>query len=149
MGIIDFFKRKRKSALPRGGRGGPRIDPGNKRTFWVIIVLFVIVGYMIFIFSRSVWESFEINRQVASLESEMDELDARFDYQKNLISYYGTKSFLEKEARSKLGLKKEGELVLALPRLDQEDERSNLEIERLEEEKPPNIEKWWHFFFKQ
>lgn len=139
MGIRDFFKKKRK----------PRVDPGEKRTFWIIIILFFVVGYMIFIFSKSVWRSYEINRQIANLESEISELNTRFEYNKNLISYFGTKSFLGKEARSKLGLKKEGETVLALPRLGQKDEPSDLEIEGLEEKESSNIQKWWLFFFKK
>ena len=137
--IFRFFKKGRQPKEPN------LID---RRPIWIILALLIVAGYLIFIFSRSVWRNFEINRELLNLDEETEELKVKQEYLTNLIAYYKTKSFAEKEARSKLGLKKEGETVLPLPR------RASLEKKEEKLENTPqvrektNLERWWKFFFK-
>ena len=123
--------------------------PTDRRGVWVVIALLIMGGYLIFIFSKSVWRNYEINNQVLSLEQEIEELILEREYLKNLIAYYQTKSFSEKEARSKLGLKKKGETVLALPRPPEVDSEEKMEKETATGEKKSNYQKWWYFFFRK
>lgn len=140
MKFFNIFKRRRKE------KKSPIVD---RRPIWVVLILLVVAGYLIFIFSRSLWRNYEINKELLNLEVKIEGLNAKQDYLENLIVYYQTKNFAEKEARGKLGLKKEGETVLALPRkggnLDQKEEVIGEDVQPKE---ATNAEKWWKFFFK-
>jgi len=122
--------------------------PTDKRGIWVVVALLLIVGYLIFIFSKSVWRNYEVNNQVLNLEEDIEELQIKQEYFENLIAYFETASFAEKEARSKLGLKKEGETVLALPRSAQFETKNEEKIDEGVVEEKSNYQKWWHFFFR-
>jgi cell division protein FtsB len=140
MKFFNIFKRKRK----------PRAKiPNDRRVVWVIVILLIIAGYLIYIFSRSVWRNYEVNRQVMELNMKIEDLTVKQDYLKNLVAYYETKSFAEKEARSKLGMKKEGETVLALPRKGALDTSGEQSIEEPVVDKRSNFTKWWQFFFSK
>lgn len=120
----------------------------DKRPIWIFLILLLVAGYLIFIFSRSLWRNYEIHNELTSLDTKIESLKIRQDYLTNLVSYYGTKGFAEKEARGKLGLKKEGETVLALPRrgaLEKKDEQIE---ENTGVPERTNAQKWWKFFFR-
>jgi len=134
-----LFKRKRKEKKP------PII---NRRPIWIALILLLVAGYLIFIFSRSLWKNYEINKELLSLENQIESLKLRQEYYENLIAYYQTKSFAEKEARGKLGLKKEGETVLALPRKGKVEKKEEIIGENAKPQEKTNAEKWWKFFFK-
>jgi cell division protein FtsB len=120
----------------------------DRRPLWIFLILLLVAGYLIFIFSRSLWRNYEINNELINLDTQIENGKIRQDYLTNLISYYGTKSFAEKEARGKLGLKKEGETVLALPHKGSTKDKQ----ESIEEANPvtetTNAQKWWRFFFR-
>lgn len=140
MKFFNIFKRKRKEKKP------PVII--NRRPIWVVLILLIVAGYLIFIFSRSLWRNYEINKELLSLETKIESLNAKQEYLENLIAYYQTKNFAEKEARGKLGLKKEGETVLALPREGILDKKEEIIGEDVQSKEATNAEKWWKFFFK-
>ncbi|MCX6811383.1 MAG: septum formation initiator family protein [Candidatus Berkelbacteria bacterium] len=140
MKFFNIFKRKRKP------KKAPVID---KRPIWIVLILLLVAGYLIFIFSRSLWRNYEINKELLNLEAQIDSSKMRQDYLTNLVSYYGTKSFTEKEARGKLGLKKEGETVLALPRKGAVEKKQEIIEESNPVPEKTNAEKWWKFFFKR
>ena len=139
MKFFNIFKRKRKP------KKAPVID---KRPIWIVLILLLVGGYLIFIFSRSLWRNYEINKEILNLQTDIDDSKINQDYLENLISYYQTKSFAEKEARGKLGLKKEGEMVLALPRQGVVEKKEEIEGENRGPQEKTNAEKWWKFFFK-
>lgn len=60
------------------------------------------------------------------------------------LEYKRSQEFAEAEIRNKLGLVKEGEAVVVLPK--QDDERLTTNDESKIEE--PNWQKWWNLFFK-
>lgn len=138
MKFFSIFRRKRKP------KKAPEVD---KRPFWIFLVLLVVAGYLIFIFSRSLWRNYEVNKELSSLESKIEDYKLRQDYLTNLIAYYQTKSFAEKEARAQLGLKKEGETVLALPQKGKSEKKEEIE-ENTQIKEKTNAEKWWNFFFR-
>jgi cell division protein FtsB len=139
MKFPNIFRRKRKT------KKAPVVD---KRPIWIFLILLLVAGYLIFIFSRSLWRNYEIKNELTNLDTQIENLKIRQDYLTNLISYFGTKSFAEKEARGKLGLKKEGETVLALPRKGALEKKE----ESIETSNPvpetTNARKWWKFFFR-
>lgn len=107
--------------------------------FLLILGLYLIVSLSRNIFSL-IKKGEEIKREtlkVEKLRQENQEL-------KSQLEYVSSPSFIEKEAREKLGLAKEGEQVVVLP--------ENVEeiVLPKEEEKPeelPNWKKWLKLFF--
>lgn len=120
--------------------------------FWMFIShygILLLILYILVILGRVVWKNWQVNLQIAKLQSEIDQTKKENQYLENLILYYQTSSFKEIEARRKLGLKKPGEKVIP--------------VEVVEEEKPlesyfgqtappqaslPNYLKWWQIFFR-
>lgn len=58
-----------------------------------------------------------------------------------------TDFFVEQEARNKLGLGKEGEVTILLPKSDPTPMKANDEAEDREISQEPNWKKWWRLFF--
>ncbi|MBN2585642.1 septum formation initiator family protein [Patescibacteria group bacterium] len=64
---------------------------------------------------EALWQNYAINKEINKLRAEIVRLQEEGRQLKYLIAYLGTESFKEREARRKLGYKKPGEQVLALP----------------------------------
>lgn len=130
---LDQFKRKRQL-----------------RSRVVMVVLASILLYMTVGTIEALWQNYAINKDVAKLKTEIVQLQEEGRRLKYLIAYLGTESFKEREARRKLGYKKPGEQVLALPNsiLNElapgqanENPESNSQVEST------NPQKWWEFIF--
>ncbi len=69
--------------------------------------------------------------------------------QESKMMYYSTDAYVEKILREKLGYQKQGERVYALPRQDPEREKLIREQKNYQDnqDKKPNILKWFEFFF--
>lgn len=116
----------------------------------VIIFLWVIVfTYSLAAFGRIVYKNYQINQEIRKLEAEISQLEQQNAILTNLIEYYKSNTYAEIEAREKLGLKKKGEIAVALP------QKNNEEIEILPGEinniskNRPNYLKWYDFFIKK
>lgn len=112
----------------------------------ISIIVLVLIGVAL---SKEIYRETQVSKETASLESEIDRLTRRNTELAELISYFSTLGFQEKEVRLKLGLQKPGEKVVILP-----------ETESLNGEPGPasgdstvktgelsNPKKWWNFFF--
>ncbi len=73
-------------------------------------------------------------------QHEKEELSKR-DFLKQQLYYTSTQSFVEKEARDKLGMLKPGEHIVLAP---QSKEETKIAIST---DKTPNWQKWWKVFF--
>jgi len=114
----------------------------RKRAF--VFLVTILGGYLAFNLARGAWESYqnagrilETEKRLAQAQSENQRLKEDLDYKKSPY-------FVEKEARDKLGLGKEGETVIITP--------PPAENEGSEEQKSPyeglsTTELWWKVFF--
>ena len=72
-----------------------------------------------------------------------------------MLSYFDSQAYLEKEAKDKLNLKKEGESVVIVPEAPTDQsivvEENKLEetTQAIEPANENNLIKWWKFFFKR
>jgi len=104
--------------------------------------------------SREVIRKMEINREIAELETEIALLETDNGELSNLIEYFNSTSWQEKEARSKLNLRKEGEGViaildngnLAIVNEDGEVVETNNE-QQVSQLGQANPSKWFEYFF--
>jgi cell division protein FtsB len=111
---------------------------------WSRILILILVVYVIFSVSRVLYQNYKVNKEVAALKVEIEELRKSNKEYADKILYYQSPSYREKIARERLGLQKEGEeVVVILP------EERPKESEQKQEDKRANYQKWWDFFFKQ
>jgi len=127
----------------------PKNNPEKNKKTWSTVLFIVIIIYLAFILSRSLWQNYNVNREIKTLEQEVLVLEERNQRLKNLVLYYQTDSYKEKEARRKLLMKMPQEKVLALPEV----EYSHKEQEEIEEEaqldnyQEPNYQLWLKYIF--
>ena len=87
------------------------------RPVFTFILLFAVVflAYLIF---RDYPKSREVKNQLGEIESNLENLKKDEEKQKGLAEYLNSESYLEKQARLRLNLKKEGEEVVFIYRKD-------------------------------
>lgn len=119
----------------------------SSRLFLVIsIIVLVLIGVAL---SKEIYRETQVRKETNSLESEISRLTKRNSELSELILYFNTVGFEEKQARLKLGLQKPGEKVVILP----EAGNINGELGTVSGELPAaaselsNPKKWWNFFF--
>lgn len=95
---LDQFKKKKKL-----------------RSQLSLVAISVVAIYMTVAITETVWQNHKINNEIIKLKVEIAELREQGQALQHLIAYRGTESFKEREARRKLGYKKPGEKVLAIP----------------------------------
>jgi len=104
----------------------------------VFILLFVAAG-------REAYRSYKINQEVRSLREKLEELNKNNSELAEMEKYLQSDEFLEKEARLKLNVVREGEKLVIIK---QPEGAVVVEEKQIAEEKEtPNIQKWWKFFF--
>jgi len=110
----------------------------------VIILILVSIAL-----SREVITRYTVQREIRELEKQYGELERQNVEIGSVISYLESDAFAEEEARTKLGLKKEGESVILLPRADQIVEQSSNPSSRdaAAQNTRSNTSRWWQYFF--
>src|SRR3989344_1341195 len=105
------------------------------------ILLLVIT---VFYFAKETYKKRQINSIISGLQTEIDSLEGENKEIIELISYYKTMTYKERQARTLLGLQKEGEFAVALPQSKTSGEEDAL----VNEDKESNLKKWWNYFFQ-
>ena len=108
----------------------------------------IIFVYMFVATGSAVWQNYQINQEIIKLKSEIVQLGKDNTQLINLIAYLKTESFREKEARRKLGYKKPGEEVVAIP----QDNFVHTDPGNTKDSSPTpdqpqlsNPQKWWEY----
>ncbi len=127
-------------------------DPKKRQKPFTIVFFLLVIFYLGFILSRSLWQNYRVNQDINNLEERVASLEDDNQRLKHMVLYYQTDSFREKEARRKLMMKMPGEKVLALPDVsfDQEgDEEERIPGQKQEETIPqePNYQLWLRYIF--
>lgn len=133
---------KRKSIFPKLT---PR-DVLTSRAF-TIIVLFAIILLAVSL-TKSIIRKVEINKQIADLEVEIASLEQENAELDNVMQYFNSSEYQEKEARTKLGMQQEGESVVIIPNDLPERTANTLTDEATVEADVPNSTKWKKYFFQ-
>lgn len=116
---------------------------GWLKKFWSSLFFASVFAYMVFIFSKTSYRNFVINRKIYRLQKEVELAKEENLRLKNLVAYYRSDSYKERMARALLNYKKPEEKVIAFPYHAPEKEEFKFQ------EKPidvrPNYKKWWDF----
>lgn len=120
----------------------------STRAFTVMVGLgIVVLGIAL---TKELIRKIQIHRQIEDLETEIASLEAHNGELNQMIQYFNSSSFQEKEARTKLGLSAAGETMVVLPG----DSAANLGAasrqtdERIALDQRTNAQKWQDYFFK-
>jgi len=134
----------------------------SKITLFLLLLAFIWLSVNV---ANVFYKKYQLAKQVASLQAEIEKAQKDNQQISAMIDYLGTQSFLEKQAREKLNLKKEGENVVIIePSREQGGAATSSEIllNQLPEAKynesqmnasttvaeDSNLVKWWKYFFK-
>lgn len=132
-------------------------------TRWFFIVNLVLVLIVAISFTREIVHSHDIAMQIRSLQNQSQTLQTQHLAIADLKNAVQTESFVESEARLKLGLKKPGESLVILKNEKGSQTPSNLSRgkegertgsgvdESVSSTKKPlaNSTKWWYYFFNK
>lgn len=108
--------------------------------------LVVLSGFASVGFVREALRSRQIDRQIADLKAESDSLKAKNFQLSSLNASVGEQEFLERQARTELNLKKEGEQVVVVKPADIRP--ANIASALIADVTGPisNAHKWWLYF---
>ena len=120
-----------------------------KSKFFFIFLVPILLALATGIFQK-LYYRYEIKGDLDKLNAEISDLNKQKNDLNQLVDYYKNESNLEKEARVRLNLKKEGEkVVIILPQATSTGENSEsvsgpngVNIENF-----PNYLQWWYYFF--
>jgi len=117
----------------------------------VTLVLSVFILMILYSLIGIIYKNYTINKQMETIRTNIAKLNTDNVDQTSKMLYYSTDAYVEKTLREKLGYQKTGERVYALPRQDPEKEKLIKEQQQYQsnEDKKPNILKWFGFFFSK
>lgn len=108
------------------------------------VVLLVIIAVS---FTKDFLRSRKVNQEIHALENELLGLENKNIELNNLIKYFDSEVYAEKKARTELGLKKPGESVVVIPKIENEENLQKSQPENAIQDS--NIVKWWKYFFQK
>lgn len=120
------------------------------RSQLLFITIVAISIYMLTATGGAIWQNYKINHEITKLKDEIAQLQEEGHALHHLIAYRGTESFKEREARRKLGYKKPGEQVLAIPRSSSsiiESGQTKEDEDIIDKAKLTNPQKWRDYIF--
>jgi len=116
--------------------------------------LFLGLGIIILIFAginlaKSTQKNREINQEIYALEKEIQDLEKSNSELNELVKYFNSAAYIEEKARTDLGLKKEGEKVVIVTDIENQDaNQKDLIGNDLADKTISNPKRWWRYFFE-
>ncbi len=121
-------------------------------TKMIIIVEFLVVSYLLYTLTKSVYQSYQIDQHIENFKKENDMIAQENKQKEADYSYYSSDAYIEKIAKQNLGLVNPGEEVIVIPSSVSgstgvvggavEEIEDNVRVQPLS-----NPQKWWKFFF--
>lgn len=111
-----------------------------KKLYFTLIILILLS--LIVNLTRQIIKLWRVGSTVEKKSQELVLLESRHEELKEILKRVRDPEFIEKEAREKLGLGREGEMMVILPPLEVSVQDSTEPTRQL-----ANWEKWWQLFF--
>lgn len=122
----------------------------SQYTKLIIIGLFLMVSYLLYSLTVSVYKSYQIDVHIMQFENENKRIEEENRQQSDDYEYFSSSAYIEKMAKQNLGLVNRGEEVIIIPS-ESFDNTESGEYSGLEDTKGytslSNPQKWWKFFF--
>lgn len=115
--------------------------------FPLILICIIILGG---IFLNKYDENKAVDNDLEMLKKQIEELEKSNDDLTSLINYFDSNFFVEKEAREKMGLKKEGEKVVVVKEKEYNSISSSNQDNTLDKQGSEFLPLvWWDYFFNK
>jgi cell division protein FtsB len=127
-----------------------------KRIFYSKAMIFVLLLAFIWLsitLVRATYKKYQLDQEIVSVKNEMEKLDKKGQELNQMLDYFNSQNSLEKEAKEKLNLKKEGETVVMINENSFAQEAAILPVTTTAqgddnfEKDENNLIKWWKYFF--
>lgn len=110
----------------------------------LILIAAILFGFLVIVNSTKRLLMFRgTSQKVAQTEVRLEELKKENETLKRELEYKKSDDFAEGEIRDKLGLVKEGEIVVVVPK-EMDNSQSTTDDRQAQ---MPNWKKWWELFF--
>jgi cell division protein FtsB len=114
---------------------------------FLLLLAFIWLGLVLV---KAFYKKYQLDREISNLKTEIEKLDKKEKELSTLLDYFGSQNYLEKEAKEKLNLRKEGENVVMVPEAalsGQLIQKEAAEKNESETKTENNFIKWWKYFF--
>ena len=112
----------------------------ESRLFSVLLVILLLLSMVKVV--REAMVRYAINKEISTLENQLNDLESKSDKIGNMIAYLHTDQYIEKEARIKLNLVKPGEKQINFTSSTDGAELATMA------KASPNYIKWFNYFFE-
>lgn len=111
----------------------------SKVMTWLLLAVILVMSVG---FGRVYLQKRQIDKEIAKLEERADKVAKDNEELSYLVKYFNTPEYQERQAREKLNLKKEGEVVIGLPAESQE-----ADTQVAANETKNHAKEWFEYFF--
>jgi len=109
--------------------------------FFIFLLILVLIG-VVAATTKESYRRYQMNKKVAAFKKQIELLKEENQTLSNLIDYFSSEQSLEKEARLKLNLIKEGEKLIIID-LEKGADSKNQPLEDIKKTEDSNFKKWW------
>lgn len=102
---------------------------------------------MVIALGKEIYSRYQLYKKISQLEKEIEKLERENQSLSNFLDQLNSPEWLEKDARLKFNLVKEGEKVIIIHQPEKENSLDTTPERSQKAEKVSNPEKWWRFFF--
>ncbi len=111
-----------------------------KKIFFILIPLIIIGSHL----GQRIKIWYLVKKDISELKANINRLEKEKENLENKKEFYQTEEFIRREAREKLGLTENNELIVILPNIpDLPDNQIGYRISP----NSPTWKKWWNLFF--
>ncbi len=126
-----------------------KISPSSKVSKLIIIGELILVSYLLYTLTVSVYKSYQIDLVIAEFQEENNKIAEANRELKEDFDYYSSDNYIDKIAKQNLNLINPGEQVVIIPKTNTtiaEERDINPDIND-EIAEMSNLERWYVFFF--
>jgi len=116
----------------------------SKAFIFGLLIIFILV---VIAAGREGYRNYKIGQEIKALQKKIDDLSKTNADLSEMEKYLQSDEFLEKEARLKLNLIREGENLVIIKRSERTSVGPEESILQEENKEIPNIRKWQEYFF--
>lgn len=117
---------------------------------FLFLISLALIGLAVNV-GRESYRKYQLTKEINQLKSEISRLEKQDNQMADLLEYFQEDTYLEKEARLKLNLKKPGEKVVIFSQTEEatasQSPADSKETGQPSQEDESNPWKWWEYFF--